>query len=108
MARKKDSPQRAALREMMGNYMKVNNIKVKDGTDVNSIMRDMMYVILEGILDEELNEDMGYSKYDYRNKVTDNSRNGYSQKTMHTSDGDMELDIPGYRKGGFEPQVIKK
>ena len=35
MARKKDSPQKAALREMMGNYLKENNVKVKDGTDVN-------------------------------------------------------------------------
>ena len=40
MARKKDTPQKAALREMMGNYLKENNVKVKDGTDVNSIMRD--------------------------------------------------------------------
>ncbi len=39
MARKKDSPQKAALREMMGNYLKENNVKVKDGTDVNSIMQ---------------------------------------------------------------------
>ena len=41
MARKKDTPQKAALREMMGNYLKENNVKVKDGTDVNSIMRDI-------------------------------------------------------------------
>ena len=38
MARKKDSPQKAALRELMGNYLKENNVKVKDGTDVNSII----------------------------------------------------------------------
>ena len=54
MARKKDSPQKAALRELLGNYMKENNVKVKDGTDVNSIMRDMMSIILEGALDQEL------------------------------------------------------
>lgn len=42
MARKKDSPQKAALREMMSAYLKENNVKVKDGTDVNSIMRDMV------------------------------------------------------------------
>lgn len=108
MARKKDSPQKAALREMMSGYMKENGSKVKDGTDVNSIMRDMMSLILEGALDEELDEDLGYSKYDYRNKETDNSRNGHSQKTMHTSYGEMELDIPRDRKGEFEPQLIKK
>ena len=108
MARKKDSPQKAALRELMGNYLKENNVKVKDGTDVNSIMRDMMSIILEGALNQELDEELGYSKYDYRNKETDNSRNGYSQKTLHTSYGDMEIDIPRDRKGDFEPQVVKK
>ena len=108
MARKKDTPQKAALREMMGNYLKENNVTVKDGTNVNSIMRDMMSIILEGALDQEMDEELGYSKYDYRNKETDNSRNGHSQKTMHTSYGDMEIDIPRDRKGEFEPQIVKK
>lgn len=44
-------------------------------------MRDMMFVLLEGAFDEELDEKLGYSKYDYRNKETDNSRNGHSKKT---------------------------
>ena len=74
---------------MMGNYLKENNVKVKDGTDVNSIMCDIMSIILEGALDHEIDEELGYSKYDYRNKETDNSRNGHSQKTMYTSYGDM-------------------
>ena len=108
MARKNDTPQKAAMRELMSGYLKQNNVKIKDGTDVNAIMRDMMSVILEGALDEEMNEELGYSKYDYRNKETDNSRNGHSQKTMHTSYGDMEIDIPRDRKGEYEPQVVKK
>lgn len=106
--RKSDSPQKAALREMMGNFMKENDIKVKDGTDVNSIMRDMMSIILEGTLDAEMDEELGYSRYDYKNKDTKNSRNGYSSKTMHTSYGDMDINVPRDRNGEFEPQVIRK
>ena len=108
MARRKDSPQKAAMREMMRDYLKNNDISIKDGTDVNNIMRDMMSVILEGALDEELDEELGYSKYDYRNKETDNSRNGHSSKTMHTSYGDMDVAIPRDRNGDYEPQLIKK
>ena len=108
MARRKDSPQKAAMREMMRDYLKNNDIRIKDGTDVNSIMRDMMSVLLEGALDEELNEELGYSKYDYRNKETDNSRNGHSSKTMHTSYGDMDVAIPRDRSGDYEPQLIRK
>ena len=106
--RKSDSPQKAALRELMTEYLKRNDITVKNGTDVNDIMRDMMSIILEGTLDAEMDEELGYSKYDYKNKETDNSRNGYSKKTMHTSYGDMDIEIPRDRKGEFEPQVIKK
>ena len=72
--RKNDSPQKAAMREMMRDYQKDNDIRIKDGTDVNSVMRDMMSVLLEGVLDEELDEELGYSKYDYRNKKTDTQK----------------------------------
>ena len=67
-----------------------------------------MSVLLEGALDEELDEELSYSKYDYRNKKTDNSRNGHFQKNMHTSYGDMELSISCDRNGECEPQLIKK
>ena len=106
--RKSDSPQKAAMREMMQGYLKENDISIKSGNDVNFIMRDMMSVLLEGVLDEELNEELGYSKYDYRNKETDNSRNGHSRKTMRTSYGDMDIAIPRDRKGEYEPQLIPK
>lgn len=82
------------MRKMMSEYLKNNGINIKNGTDVNSIMRDMMSVLLEGALDEELNQELGYTNYDYRNKDTDNSRKGYSSKAMHTSYGDMEIAIP--------------
>lgn len=49
---KKDTIQKAALWEMMGIYLKENNVKVKDGTDVNSIMRDRLSIILKGTLEQ--------------------------------------------------------
>lgn len=108
MTRKKGTPQKAMICEFMQSYLKENDVKTKDGVDVNSIMRDMMSVILEGASDEELEQELGCSKYDYRNKETNNSRNGHSQKTMHTSYGDMQIDVPRDRHGEFEPQIVKK
>ncbi len=106
--RKSDSPQKAALREMMSTYLKENNVQPKSGADINSIMRDMMSIMLEGTLDAEMDEELGYSRYDYKNKDTGNSRNGYSKKTMHTSYGDMDISVPRDRNGEFKPQVVKK
>ena len=48
MARKNDTPQKAAMREFTKGYLKTNDVKIKDGIDVNTILRDMMSVILEG------------------------------------------------------------
>ena len=108
MARKKDTPQKAALREMMGNYLKENNVKVKDGTDVNSIMRDMMSIILEGALDQEMDEELGYSKYDYRNKETDNSRNGtFSEDNAYQLWGHGNRTFPGTGKVSLNPRLSK-
>ena len=62
---------------------------------------------MENGLEAELDEDLGYSKYDYKNKATDNSRNGHSSKNLRTSFGDVEVSVPRDRKGEFEPQLTQ-
>ena len=47
-------------------------------------------------------------KYYYSEKVTDNSRNGYSKKTVKTKLGPVEVKIPRDRIGEFEPKIIPK
>ena len=63
---------------------------------------------MENGLDAELEDELGYSKYDYKNKDTENSRNGHSKKTLKTSFGNIEVETPRDRKGEFEPQLLKK
>ena len=70
-------------------------------------MRDMMSIILEGTMDQEMDEELGYSKYDYRNKATDNSRNGHSQKTVHPSYSDVEINMTRDRKGSLNHRSSK-
>lgn len=60
-------------------------------------MREMMSMILEDILDEDLDEELGYSRYDFQNKDTDNSRNRYSKKTMRTNYEDMDVAVLEYK-----------
>ncbi|MGB8451944.1 MAG: transposase [Anaerocolumna sp.] len=50
---------------------------------------------------------MGYSKYDFRNKETDNSRNGYNTKSLHTSYGGIELDVSHDRNGEFGSKIVR-
>jgi len=60
------------------------------------------------MLEAELATNLGYEKYEKKDKETTNSRNGYSQKTVKTQFGGMELNIPRDREGEFEPIIVPK
>jgi hypothetical protein len=49
-----------------------------DANDVQEMLKNLLGDTLQGILKAETDQKLGYSKYDYQNKVTDDSRNGYS------------------------------
>ena len=53
--------------------------------DVQEMLKDLLGNTLQGMLEAEMDEKLGYSKYDYQNKETDDSRNGYSKKTVISS-----------------------
>ncbi len=44
----------------------------------------------------------------YLSTEINNRKNGKSSKTMKSSLGSFELDIPRDRNGSFEPQIVKK
>ncbi len=48
--------------------------------DIRNLFKETIAEFLQAGLDAELDEDLGYSRYDYRNKSTDNCRNGHSKK----------------------------
>lgn len=104
MARqRKLSPERKAFINSL-----IEHYQPEDAQDVQEMLKDLLGDTLQGMLEAEMDEKLGYSKYDYKNKDTDDSRNGYSKKKVVSSIGEIDLDIPRDRKGEFEPQVIKK
>ena len=74
----------------------------------NNLFKKTIAEFMENGLEAELEDELGYSRYNYRNKDTDNNRNGHSSKTLRTSFGDVEVSVSRDRKGEFEPQVLKK
>ncbi|MEG2247219.1 MAG: transposase, partial [Peptostreptococcaceae bacterium] len=56
----------------------------------------------------ELEEKLGYDKYNISDKQIANSRNGYSKKTVKSELGPVQINIPRDRNGEFEPQIIAK
>jgi len=106
MAKRKITPERREQRKKLLELLQ--GAGINDVAGVQELFKEMVSTVLENGLEGELDDELGYSKYDYRNKETDNSRNGYSEKTLKTSLGDMEITIPRDRKGEFEPQIVKK
>lgn len=84
----------------------IDDVIGKDGL-VQRLIKD----VLENILEVEMGEHLGRGKYDRQTDIDQddrNYRNGYSKKTLRSSFGDVDLDVPRDRKAEFEPQIIKK
>ena len=84
----------------------IDDVIGKDGL-VQRLIKDVM----ENILEVEMGEHLGRDKYDRQTDIDQddrNYRNGYSKKTLRSSFGDVDLDVPRDRKAEFEPQIIKK
>lgn len=106
---KKSAAERAAEKERRDKILSfVQEMGAEGIEDLQDVYKMMIGAVLEGGLEAELDDQLGYSKYDYRNKEVDNSRNGFSKKTLKTSFGDTEISVPRDRNGDFEPQLIKK
>ena len=106
MARRKRSPEENARREKIRELLQLANIGSMD--DIQRLFKETIAEFMENGLDAELDDELGCSRYDYKNKNTDNSRNGHSSKTLRTSFGDVEVSVPRDRQGKFEPQLLKK
>lgn len=106
MVRKKRTPEEMERRAKIRELLQVSN--VSSMVDIQNLFKETIAEFMENSLDAELDDELGYSKYDYRSKDTDNSRNGHSGKTLRTSFGEVDISVPRDRKGEFEPQVLKK
>jgi transposase-like protein len=105
-SRKNRSPEEQARRAKIRELLQESNISSME--DIQNLFKETIAEFMENGLDSELEEELGYSRYDYRSKETENSRNGHSSKTLRTSFGDVEVSVPRDRKGEFDPQILKK
>ena len=106
MSRRKRSPEEQARREKIRELLQSSGVNSME--DIQNLFKETIAEFMENGLDSELDNELGYTKYDYKNKNTDNSRNGHSSKTLRTSFGDVEVSVPRDRKGEFDPQLLKK
>jgi len=93
-------------KEILRNYVKEQNFSNTD--EVLYAMKDLFKDVIQEALEAEMDDTLGYDKYNVSEKKTDNSRNGYSKKTVKSELGHVELNIPRDRNGEFEAKIIPK
>jgi len=97
--------------ELMKEY--VNSQKFSSTTEVMAAMKEMFKDVLQQVMECELDNKLGYEKSertsdDDETAMSKNYRNGYSQKTIKSQLGEVQVKIPRDRNGEYEPKIIEK
>lgn len=101
MGRKRPETNRSRIAQML-----IEEYQPKTAHDIQEALKDLLGNTIEKMLKAELDEHL---EYEYgETPLTLNTRNGSSKKTVKSSTGEIELDIPRDREGSFDPQVLKK
>lgn len=86
----------------------IETYQPKTVEDMNNALKDVFGPMFEAMLKGEMNHHLGYESNDKGSKSTDNRRNGYGTKTVHTTQGDVEIKVPRDRDATFEPLLVEK
>ena len=103
MARIKRDPKKVALAQAIIEAYNPESVE-----DMNEALKDLFGPLFESMLQGEMNNHLGYDSNDKGPKNTTNRRNGYTKKTLKTTQGEVEIESPRDRNGSFEPILIPK
>lgn len=106
MGRRKRTEEQQERRALISELLSAANVQSMD--DIQELFKETIAEFVEVSLESELDNELGYEPYDVKNKATDNSRNGHSKKTLRTSMGKVDIDVPRDRNGVFEPKILPK
>ena len=103
MARIKRDPKTVALAQEI-----IKNYNPESAEDIDEALKEIFGPIFEAMLQGEMNNHLGYESNNKDYKDTDNRRNGYGKKTLKSTKGEIEIEVPRDREATFEPQIVKK
>ena len=80
--------------------------QLSTGEELNDFLKQLQKRGIEKMLEGELNHHLGYDKH--QKSLSDNLRNGTNQKTIKTSFGQSQIQVPRDRNGSFNPMIVPK
>ena len=93
-------------KELLKDYVRTQNFTSTE--EVLATMKEMFKGVVQEVLEAEMEEHLGYDKYDVSEKKITYSRYGYSKKTIKSEIGEVEIDVPRDRAGEFEAKIVPK
>lgn len=91
------------LDKLLKDYKKPEDILGEQG-----LLKRLSKAILERALGAELTDHLGYEKHDPAGYGSGNARNGSTEKTLKSKNGEITIEVPRDRNSTFEPQLVKK
>jgi putative transposase len=77
-------------------------------TGEGGLLGQLTKMVVEGALEGEMDDHLGYEKHDPAGWNSGNSRNGHRAKTVLTEAGPAEISVPRDRDSSFEPGIVAK
>jgi putative transposase len=77
-------------------------------TGQDGLLGKLTKMVIEGALEGEMDDHLGYARHDPAGRNGGNSRNGYRGKTVLTEAGPVEISVPRDRDSSFEPKIVAK
>jgi len=77
-------------------------------TGEGGLLGKLTKMVIEGALEGELDDHLGYSRHDPAGRDGGNSRNGHRVKTLLTAAGPVDITVPRDRDSSFEPKIVAK
>jgi transposase-like protein len=79
---------------------------IETAEDIQDALKDLLAGTIQGMLEEEMNSHLGYTKYDRSSEP--NYRNGTKSKSVRSKYGEFKVDVPQDRNSSFEPMIVPK
>jgi putative transposase len=77
-------------------------------TGEGGLLGQLTKMVVEGALEGEMDDHLGYSKHAPGGRNSGNSRNGHRAKTVLSEAGPVEVSVPRDRDSSFEPKIVAK
>lgn len=108
MAKEKIPPHKVVMTEGKREIVRslLAEYDIKDAHDIQEALKDLLGSTIKEMMEAEMEDHLGYEKSERSDN--DDYRNGYKSKTVKSSIGEVEVEVPQDRKSNFEPQVVKK